>query len=228
MRTIKMYTPVAIFLIAMAIMTVASNLAAAYASRAAPMPQSTAGEELAELSDLLLDPDEFAAITGANSARQINGPFTEMAKHDVQLDRPSCASPYAPVVASSYAGSGYRDVVQIGLIDSDANYMGQAVVRFPDRGHAAAYAKTLAEQWADCAGHGATHTISDDAEPTRWTFGEPTVTKDKVYVISMEGPSGLTCQRAAKAAGEIFIDVLSCGYGEAIVLAIAGKAASDL
>ncbi|MCH9732739.1 MAG: sensor domain-containing protein [Actinomycetia bacterium] len=230
MRTIEMFKPAAVVLAAAAIMAGFSSVSAAYGAPAAPLPQFTSGgPQLEDLSDLLLETEEFAAITGATGARTLGGPFAEPYNSAAGLDSPSCASAYTPAEKSSYAGSGYRDLSTTIVLDAARqNSMTQAVIRFPDHSHISTYANNLKEQWVGCANRELTHTDADGSA-SRWQVGEPTVTSNKVLVLPLHSlDNGVTCQRAAGGIGAIFIDVLACAteatdYGEATVVAIAGK-----
>ncbi len=226
MRTAEIYKPALIVLIAAAIMTVFSNLAPASAAPATPLPQFTAGEQLKDLSKLLLGGAEFATITGGTGTPEIAGPYTDLASSAARLDNPSCASAYSPAETTSYAGSRYRDVA-VTVASDDGHAMSQALVRFPDLDHIAAYASDLKTQWESCAGQVLTHT-SSDGSLTHWQIGEPTITKSKAMVMPLRSDDGVICQRAVGVVGAIFIDVLACGldataYGETTVLAIAQK-----
>ena len=221
--------PAVIIVIAAAIMSALVSTATASAAPAAPAPQFTAGEKLKDPSKLLLEPGEFAAITGADSAlaRQVLGPDTTLFDTASRLDTPSCASVYGPAEKSSYAGSRYRDLVVTALSDGAGNAASQALVRFPDLRHLSAYAKDLKQQWDACANRVLTYT-GPDGQPQRFDLGEPTLTDNKVLVMSARSANGVLCQRAVGAVGAIFIDVAVCSLddeslGETTVLAIAGK-----
>lgn len=173
-----------------------------------------------ELDPLLLSPRQVTALTGAN---MIAATLQTNLGHESDFtDQPQCASAWAPIQASAYAGTPSSTFSAAALADSKIprgvqHNVIEAVFGFASTRDAADYVGQTLSAWRRCSNQMVTYT--PPGKPGNlWRFGPVSVTQDGTMLAIAQQPqpiSDRSCERALTHRANIVIDTMACGKDSA-------------
>ncbi|MDY6999872.1 MAG: sensor domain-containing protein [Actinomycetota bacterium] len=161
-----------------------------------------------ELTGLLLEPDEVAAVMGSPAMAVIESQ-TAMSDHSAFMAPPECLAIDGAAELQAYAGTDFRAARDQSLNNGNdfTHYAKQAVVLFPYLEKAGEFFDASVQQWPAC--HDYTHTQSG----TQWSVTELTTTENTLTATAVQQDAaapGWGCGRALVHQNNVIVDVNTC------------------
>jgi serine/threonine-protein kinase len=170
----------------------------------------------AELTGLLLPPEQVAGIVGADALVQESLAVTTIDDSQKVVEK-DCIGVAAPDQHLVYGDSGWTAARSQALRNAGegprAFAIIQAVISFPSADQAKQLVAAQKSQWTKCSGQTLTFVFPTPPSPQLWTVGKPDDIDGTLRMTQdMKDGGGMKCQRALAAHNNVAIDVSACRY----------------
>ena len=203
----------------------ASAVAAAAPAYPAPPPAANAAGPTDSLDALLLTVDQINAAMNT-TGMSVAGSMTTMPDNSFLLSDQTCLPLSAATQAKDYQGSGFSAMRGQVVTKAQQNAVDQGVVQFSTGTDAAAFFNSSARAWAACANR--TFTLTANGNSQVQTVGPVSDTNGLLSATVTPANSPGTCERALTAAGDVIVDVTTCGGPQGAAVAVAQQIAAKV